>query len=83
LDIASGYGDAIVALMSPEPVREFIISGHARFEMERREISDEVVRQVLESPEQRFQTRTGRVVLHSRVLWEHPRRCILSVWSWM
>ena len=72
MDIASGYGDAIVALTSPEPVREFIISGHARFEMERREISDEVVRQVLESPEQRFQTRTGRVVLHSRVLLGAP-----------
>jgi Domain of unknown function (DUF4258) len=68
LDIANGYGDAIVARMSPEPVREFIISGHARFEMERRGISDEVVRQVLESAEQRFQTRKGRVVFHSRVL---------------
>lgn len=72
MDIASRYGDAILALMDPEPVREFIISGHARFEIERRGISDEVVRQVLESPEQRFQTRKGRVVLHSRVLWERP-----------
>jgi len=54
--------------MSPEAIHEFIISGHARFEMERRGISDEVVRQVLEFPEQRFQTRKGRVVLHSRLL---------------
>jgi hypothetical protein len=68
LGIVSGYGNAILARMSPEPVREFIISGHARFEMERRGISDEVVRQVLESPEQQFQTRKSRVVLHSRVL---------------
>jgi len=59
LDIASRHGDAIVALMSPEPTHEFIISGHARFEMERRGISDEVVRQVLESPEQRLRTLKG------------------------
>ena len=70
LDIASGYGDAIVALLSPEPMREFIISGHARFEMER--LSDAVVRQALESPEQRFQTLNGRVVLHSRVFLGAP-----------
>jgi uncharacterized protein YuzE len=38
LDIASGDGDTIVALMSPELVREFIISGHARFEMEPRNL---------------------------------------------
>src|SRR2546428_10951791 len=74
LDIASSYGDAIVALMSPEPIHEFIISGHARFEMERRGISDEVVRQVLESPEQRLQTLKGRVVLHThRCSWELRR----------
>ena len=72
LDIVSGYGAAILALMGPEPVREFIISGHARFEMERRGISDEVVRQVVESPEQQFQTRKGRVVLHSRMLLGTP-----------
>ena len=72
MDIASGYGDAIVALMSPEPIHEFIISGHVRFEMERRGISDEVVRRVLESPEQRLQTLKGRVMLHSRVLLGAP-----------
>lgn len=40
--------------------------------MERRGILDGVVRQVLESPEQLFQTRKGRVVLHSRVHLEAP-----------
>jgi hypothetical protein len=70
--MASGYRGAIVALMSPEPIRDFIISSHARFQMERRGVSDGVVRQVLGSPEQGFQTRRGRVVLHSRALLGAP-----------
>jgi Domain of unknown function (DUF4258) len=59
-------------LPQAQPIRDFIISSHARLQMERRGISDGVVRQVLESAEQRFQTRRGRVVLHSRALLGAP-----------
>src|SRR5438445_11997741 len=53
LEIASGYADAIVALMSSEAMHEFISSGHARFDIARRGMSDEVARPILRCPAQR------------------------------
>ena len=38
--------------MKPEPLGKFLIKDHARFQMERRQISEEQVRQVLTAPEQ-------------------------------
>jgi len=48
-------------LMPSERIREFVISGHALFEMERRGVADDVVRQVRESAEQRSPLHAGRV----------------------
>ncbi len=53
--------------MKPEPIRSYVLSGHARFEMERRGLSEEAIRQVLERPEQRYPIRPGREVLQSRL----------------
>jgi hypothetical protein len=64
-------------LMPSERIREFVISGHARFEMERRGVTDDVVRQVLESAEQRSPLHAGRVVLHSRVMMGTPPKMYL------
>lgn len=58
--------------MCPEPIGDFVVSGHARLEMERRGISDEAVRQVLIAPEQRFTIRGGRIVLQSRLMLGAP-----------
>ena len=77
MDIVICFADALVTRMRPEPVEDFVISGHARFEIERRSISDEVVRQILASPEQRFPAREGRVVLDSRLMMGTPAKMYL------
>ena len=53
--------------MSPESIGDFIITDHAVFEMERRNISVEVVKQVLLKPEQRIILRKDREVFQSRL----------------
>ena len=56
--------------MKPEPILESVITDHAASEMQRRGISSEQVRRILEKPEQRMTIREGRDVLHSRVMME-------------
>jgi|SoiMetStandDraft_2_1073263.scaffolds.fasta_scaffold290839_1 hypothetical protein len=46
---------------------DFAISAHARSEMERRGITEDIVRRVVSSPEQELPIRGGRVVLQSRI----------------
>ena len=54
--------------MTPSPINEYIITDHAAFEMDRRSIPIEIVREVLRKPEQKLLVREGRVVLQSRVM---------------
>ena len=49
--------------MPAEPIATYVITAHAAFEMPRRGISEEMVRDVMIAPEQRLLVRTGRVVL--------------------
>lgn len=56
--------------MTPEPIRESVITDHAAIEMARRGISPDQVLRILEEPEQRVPVRQGREVLHSRVKME-------------
>ena len=56
-----------------ESILEFVITPHARSAMGRRGIVDDVVRQVLASPEQRRPIRPGREVLQSRIELESKR----------
>ena len=56
--------------MRPDSIGEFVISGHARLEMQRGDVTDDMVQQVVASAEQRFRVREG-----SR------QRCILYAWS--
>jgi hypothetical protein len=51
----------------PEPVRRYVITPHAAFEMVRRRIPGSIVRAVLAAPEQRYPVRAGRDVLQSTV----------------
>ena len=46
---------------------KYTLSEHALFEMKRRVISEDIVRGILLSPEQRVDILPGRVVLQSRV----------------
>ena len=53
--------------MEVEPISHYIITSHAAFEMRRRAITEELVRQVLSNPGQRMEVRPGRVVLQSQI----------------
>lgn len=54
------------------PITDYVFSEHARFELFRRGLSEEAVRAILHSQEQRIEVRPGRVVLQSKVLLEPP-----------
>ena len=53
--------------MQPNSLKEYIVSDHAAFEMERRDISDDQVRTIIEQPEQRLPVREGREIFQSRI----------------
>jgi hypothetical protein len=46
---------------------DYVITTYAEFEMRRRGLSRETVHQVVTTPEQRIDSRPGRVILQSRV----------------
>ena len=50
-----------------EPIDNYLVTSHAAFEMRRRRVEEDVVRQVLAAPEQRHAVRLGRDVLQSRI----------------
>ena len=53
--------------MPAEPIREYVITEHAAFEMKRRGIDEAMLRSVLAAPGQRDSVRPGRDVLQTRV----------------
>jgi Domain of unknown function (DUF4258) len=55
----------------------YVIGGHARFEMKRRGLSEEVVRSVLEAPDQLIEIRPGRVVMQSQMKMNLPPKTYL------
>jgi hypothetical protein len=63
--------------VTPDPVTDYVITPHAAFEMERRGLSEQIVRSVLSAPEQRLEVRRGRVVLQPRVSLGEPARIYL------
>lgn len=63
--------------MTPHSIQHFVIGPHAEFEMGRRGLSEETIRQVLSSPEQRLEVRPGRVLLQSRIAVGEPARMYL------
>ena len=56
---------------------EYRLSSHARFEMERRGISEAEIARVLSAPEQADLVRPGRVVYQSRMVFEEPGKTYL------
>ena len=53
--------------MTAEAITNYIITDHAAIEINRRGLTAKTVAEILESPEQRFDVRQGRVVLQSRI----------------
>ena len=53
--------------MTFESVGDYVITDHAAFEMKRRNISPELVKQVLLESEQRVTIREGRDIFQSRI----------------
>ena len=48
-------------------IQGYELSDHARYEMDRRGIGRDLVREVLANPEQTFEVQHGRIVAQSRV----------------
>lgn len=61
------------------PPKNYRFTDHARLEMQRRDIEEEQVTAVLESPEQAEEVRPGRVVYQSRFAKEDGRVYLLRV----
>ena len=59
------------------PIKEYILTSHALFEMARRQISEDDVAQVLTAPEQSEPDRPGRMVYQSRLQLGHPPQTYL------
>ena len=53
--------------MPDRGVRNYVITGHALFEMRRRGLNGEIIQKVLAELEQRIELRPGRAVLQSRL----------------
>jgi uncharacterized protein DUF4258 len=63
--------------VTPLSIQHFTMSPHAEFEMGRRGLSEETIRQVPSSPEQRFEVRAGRALLQSRLAMGEPTKIYL------
>lgn len=67
-------------MTNPIPVKDYILTSHALFEMARRQISEDDVAQVLSAPEQSEPDRLGRMVYQSRLqLGDPPKTYLLRV----
>jgi hypothetical protein len=53
--------------MKPEPITEYVITPHARWELSRRGLSEDTIRAILAAPGQGFELRPGRMVLQSKI----------------
>ncbi|MFQ5847413.1 MAG: DUF4258 domain-containing protein [Candidatus Methylomirabilales bacterium] len=63
--------------MRPPPLADYVITPHARFEMQRRGLGEKTVRAILAAPEQWLEIGPGRVILQSRVSLDAPKRTYL------
>ncbi|MBC7264093.1 MAG: DUF4258 domain-containing protein [Chloroflexi bacterium] len=60
----------------PDP-RNYVLTNHARWEMERRGITEDEVDGVLTTPEQWWEIRSGRRVYQSRLTFGEPPKVYL------
>jgi len=58
--------------MKAQPITDYILTAHSRYKLSRRGFSEETVRAILATPEQRFELRPGSIVLQSKVSFGQP-----------
>ena len=61
------------------PARDYVFTEHALFEMQRRRLTEQLVRSVLAEPEQELEIRPGRTVLQSKVVMEEAKTYLVRV----
>lgn len=59
------------------PIKNYRLNDHARFEMTRRQISDETITQVLANPDDTETVRAGRAVYQSQIEIGDPAKIYL------
>ena len=53
--------------MSLNPITDYVITDHAALELRRRDLTEELIHQVLANADQQQDVRPGRIVLQSRM----------------
>ena len=56
--------------MNGKGIKSYVITRHAKLELGRRALGENIIKSVISNPEQRIDLRKGRVVLQSRVTLE-------------
>lgn len=66
--------------MSPPLIANCVFTSHARFEMGRRGLSEDVIRLVLQAPAQCWEVRPGRLLLQSIIsMGDPPKDYVIRV----
>jgi len=63
--------------MKPQPIADYILTAHSRYELSRRGLSEDIVRAILAAPEQGFELRPGRIVLQSKISFDQQAKMFL------
>jgi Domain of unknown function (DUF4258) len=63
--------------MAANSIVEYVITDHAKLELFRRGLSEQIIHAILSAPEQRDTVRPGRVVLQSRFSMGEPATTFL------
>jgi len=53
-------------------MKRVIVTGHALHQMQRRSISEDLAKKIIEAPEQSEEVRPGRLVLQSKIMMGEP-----------
>jgi hypothetical protein len=63
--------------MAAQSIANYVLTDHAKLELVRRGLSEQVIHAILSGPEQRDAVRPGRVVLQSRLSMGEPATTFL------
>jgi hypothetical protein len=56
--------------MKDKAIQDYVFTRHAKFKIDKRHISQDLLHSILQNPEQRYDLRSGRAVVQSRVVIE-------------
>lgn len=63
--------------MAADSIVDYVVTDHAKLELFRRGLSEQIIHAILSAPEQRDAVRPGRVVLQSRLSMAEPATTFL------